>query len=170
MNSVAYRSFQFSCGWRRFPKLCVRVDLHTHIMAEWSAQLAGVARLQETHGIVVALETHGGKIEAAVAQQGFSGGTLAAQFAHRAGVEAGAALAALLAGHAERPGNVAAFAPAGKADGAGHHLLGANAHAQAALDAIEFRIPGRSRLAVHRFVAALANAIFGGEVLDALRL
>src|SRR5690348_13053751 len=170
MNSIAYRSFQFSCGWRSFLAGVVgRVDLDADLMAKWPAQLAGVTWFQKAHGIAVTLETYGRKIKAAVAQQALGGGALATQLANRAGVEAGAALAALLARHTEGTGHIAAFATAGKADGSGHHLLGANPHAQPALDAVGFGIPGRAGLAVHG-VAALADAILGGQILDALRL
>src|SRR5512135_309451 len=45
-----------------------RPRLHRHIFAERSADFAGMARVKETHGIVVTLETHGRNVQAAVAQ------------------------------------------------------------------------------------------------------
>src|SRR5581483_2695994 len=138
----------------------VRPMLRLDITAEGSADFAGMARFEETHCIVVTLETYGRNIDAAVAQGAFGLWALAARFADRADVKTSAALAAQLAGLIEGPSDAAIQAAAGEANGAGHHLLLAGADAQPALDA-GF---------VLTLVAALAHSHRGGHVLNALRL
>src|SRR5512147_1420114 len=123
-------------------------------------QLARMARFQKAHGVVVALEADRREIQTSAAQRGGGGRSLAPQLADGADVNAGAALATLVAGDIEGPGNLAMVAASRKSDGAGHHLLLADADAQAALDAV-FLV---------RLVAHLAHAVLAGQVLDALRL
>src|SRR5947209_7017431 len=106
-----------------------------HISAKWSGNFAGVAWIEETHRVVVTLETLRRQVGAAVAQRRLGGRSLAAQFADRADVQARATLAACFAGHVERTRNLSIEPPARETDCAGHHLLFAHADAQPALDA-----------------------------------
>src|SRR5689334_12957387 len=135
--------------------------LDVHVSTDRSAQFAGVARFEETHGVVIALETDGRKIQAAAAQRCAGGACLAAQLAGRADVHARPALAAALVGDVKWARNPAMRTAPGEPDGARHHLLLADAHAQPALDAV---------LMLDFVVAALADAVLAGQVLDGLRL
>src|SRR5581483_175738 len=134
--------------------------LHLDIGAEWSADLAGMARVKKTHCIVVTLETYGRDIEAAVAQSALGLRALAARLAYRADIEARAALAAEFAGLIEGPSDTAIQAAPRKTDRARHHLLLAHAHAKPALDA-GF---------ILALVAALAYPHGRSHVLDPLGL
>src|SRR3972149_2716934 len=133
-----------------------RADSLARVGAERTRQLAGVARVEEAHRVVVALQAHSREIDTAVAQRGIRRRALAAQLAHGTDVETRAALAAQLAGHVERPGDAPVEAPAGEADGSRHHLLGTHPHAQPPLDAG----------LVFRLVPALPHAGGRGQVLD----
>src|SRR5581483_7996168 len=110
-------------------------DSYLHVRAYWPAQLAGMTRGKEAHRILVTLEANGRKIQAAAAQRAFRLRPGTAQFAHRAGVQAGAALAAQLRSLFERTRHAPLYPASGESDGARHHLLVADAHAQPALDA-----------------------------------
>src|SRR5215467_6483549 len=81
--------------------------LHLDVSAERAADFASMAWVKETHCIVVTLETDGRNVGAAVAQRRLGLRSLAARLAHRADVEACAALPAQLAGHVERAGDTA---------------------------------------------------------------
>src|SRR5690242_3815446 len=109
--------------------------LQLDVSTKRTRKFAGVTRIQETHGVVVALETDRRKIEAAIAQRGLGRRALAAQLADWADVNASAALAAELACDVERARHFAVQAASGKTDGARHHLLLAHADTQPALDA-----------------------------------
>src|SRR6185369_10292944 len=89
--------------------------LHLDVGAERAANFAGMTRVKETHCVVVTLQAHGRNVQAAVAQRALGLRSLAARFAHRADVQASAALAAELAGLVEGASDAAIQAAAGEA-------------------------------------------------------